>query len=265
MKNVFCFIVLISALTSTGATSNSMDIEIPEDMYRSAVAIGYIEHALDPRTGEVKSGKQLLGTGVLIKSGRHFVVVTARHVILDKNSHLIPDLIFWSNTKNGDEFKRSFEYNRTEWKNIRWVYHNSADIAAIIVGIDKLEEDVSFVELSDFMDVKDLKKGQNVYYLGFPRELGSDSGSDPVLRRGIIALKNSPDYFYIDATAAGGNSGGPVFRILDSKPYFIGIVTDFPPSLASDPDFYYHTGVSRVFSTNQIKNLINSQEFEATR
>jgi S1-C subfamily serine protease len=225
-------------------------------MYRSAVAIGY-QNAF----GQNK----LYGTGVLIKSGRHFIVVTARHVILDKNLNLLPGLIFWGNTKQGKEFSRSFEENRAEWKNIRWVIHDSADIAAIIVGIKEAEDDVYFVSMSDFLDVKDLKKGESVYYLGFPRALGADTGIDPVLRHGIVSLKSSPDYFYIDATAAGGNSGGPVFRILDSKAYFIGIVTDFPWGHASEPEFYYHTGVSRVYSTNQIKTLINSKEFEATR
>ncbi len=264
MKNVLFLIGLIISLTSTAGATENVDIDIPEDMYRSAVAIGYIEHALDPRTGEVKPGKQLLGTGVLIKSGRHFVVVTARHVVLDKNLNFLPGLMFWGNTKQGKEFLRSFEENRAEWKNIRWVIHNSADVAAIIVGI-KEDDDVYFVSPSDFIDAKDLKKGQSVYYLGFPRGLGSDTGIDPVLRHGIVSLKSSPDYFYIDATVAGGNSGGPVFRILSSKAYFIGIVTDFPISYASEPAFYYHTGVSRVFSTNQIKNLINSKEFEATR
>lgn len=264
MKKVL-LIILITALASTARAADNMDTEIPEDMYRSAVAIGYLKNTIDKQTGEIKVQKQLLGTGVLINDGRHFIVLTARHVILDKNLNLTPGLIFWSNTKDRHEFQRSFEYNRVEWKNIRWVPHNTADMAAIIVGIDKTLEDVSFVSLDDFLDVNDLKKGQNVYYIGFPRGLGADSGSDPVLRRGIISLKNSSDYFYIDATAAGGNSGGPVFRILNSKAYFIGIVTDFPISYASEPEFYYHTGVSRVYSTKQIKNLISSKEFEATR
>lgn len=238
MKRTLFFIILLITLPIAARATDSVDIEIPDDMYRSAVAIGY-QNAL---------GQNMpYGTGVLIKSGRHFVVVTARHVILDKNLNLRSDLIFWGNTKQGKEFSRSFEENRAKWPRIHWVIHKSADIAAIIIGIKEAEDDVYFVSLSDFLDVKDLKKGQSVYYLGFPNSLGSDTGIDPVLRHGIISLKNSPDYFYIDATAAGGNSGGPVFRIIDSKAHFIGIVTDFPPSLASKPDFYYHTGVSRVY------------------
>ena len=259
---------LMLALPSITNAKDAMDVEIPENMYRSAVAIGYIEHALDDRTGKIEKQRRLLGTGVLIFDGRHNIVITARHVILDKKFNLMPGLIFWSNKKDGKELIESFDpadYGRAEWKNIRWVQHGNADIAAIIVGIDRLQDDVYFVSMDDFMDVKDLKKGQTVYYLGYPRGLGADSGSDPALRRGMISLKNSSDYFYIDATAAGGNSGGPVFRIVDSKPHFIGIVTDFPPSYASEQDFYYHTGVSRLYSTNQIRNLINSREFEATR
>ena len=66
MKRALFLIILIITLTSAARAIENVDIDIPENMYRSAVAIGYIEHVLDPRTGEVKPRKQLLGTGVLI-------------------------------------------------------------------------------------------------------------------------------------------------------------------------------------------------------
>ena len=76
--------------SATNATEN-MDVDVPDNMYRSAVAIGYLEHVVNKQTGEIIKEKRLLGTGVLIYDGRHYIVVTARHVILDKNFNLVPN------------------------------------------------------------------------------------------------------------------------------------------------------------------------------
>ena len=182
----------------------------------------------------------------------------------------MPNIIFWGNRKDGQP---PFEYSITEearihsWKNIRWIFFPKPgpDIAASIIPLDIAKDDISFVRFSDFVGIEDLSKGEDVYYLGFPQGLGSVQGTDPMLRRGMVSLKESnQNLFYIDATVAGGNSGGPVFKPKTSgRPGFIGIVTAFIPA-ASDKG-WYHSGIGIVYPVNYIKQLLESKEFEATK
>jgi S1-C subfamily serine protease len=134
------------------------------------------------------------------------------------------------------------------------------------VGL-KPEESRPFVTDLDFENVSDLKKGDDIFYLGFPLAYGSYHGSNPMVRKGIVALKEEKDdFFYIDATVAPGNSGGPVFRIgkeSKNEAYtFLGIVSAFRPF--ERDGFLFHAGMGVVYPVDSIKELLESKEFKAT-
>lgn len=261
MKTKILLIVLLNCLS----TIPSIALTVPDRIYGSVVAVGQEVVHLNANNQIVRT-RELLGTGVIVQD-RHFVLLTARHVVFDdQKKELRPNLIYWGNTKNGNEFQRSFLDIPPEWKNIRWVIDEKADLAAIIVGIYPDQDAISTISVNDFIDIAGLNKGDDIYYLGFPRELGSEIGSDPMLRKGIVALKRFDDaIFYIDATVAGGNSGGPVFKqISDKEIKLIGIVTAFPGTFTPEGHFY-HTGIGIVYPVDHIKRLLESKEFEGTR
>ncbi len=81
----------------------------------------------------------------------------------------------------------------------------------------------------------------------------------------MIAYKVKKDkFFYIDAVVAGGNSGGPVFK-LDKKTdnvRLIGIVSAFKPFVKKGMPF--HSGLGIVFSADCIRELLDSEIFKKT-
>lgn len=239
--------------------------EIPDKWEKATVAIGVKLYELkDQFTGQIEKRRDLSGAGVLMKTDR-YILVTAKHVVFDENGKLFPNLCFWGNRTDGNEFERSFTELSEKWPKLKWIAHpNPAiDIAAAIVGLDLEKESIAFVTLEDFEEVTNIKKGMDIYYLGFPLDFGSSYGSNPMLRKGIVALKESKDnFFYIDATVAPGNSGGPVFTVQNDIPKFLGLVSSFKPFFRGGQ--YFHAGIGVVYPVDWVKELLESKEFKAT-
>lgn len=247
-----------------GTSSMLYAFKIPSTWNNSVIAIGIETYDLNKLNGQIESKKDLSGAGVLVKTDR-FVLVTAKHVVFDKNGKLLPNLCFWGNRIDGTEFKRSFNELQKEYPNIRWVAHPDPeiDIAAAIVGLKPWEENVAFVTLSDFENIINVEKGEDIYYLGYPLGFGASYGSDPMVRKGMVSLKEKKDkFFYIDATVAPGNSGGPVFTIQDDRLRFLGIVSQF--RWFERGGELFHAGIGVVYPVSYIKELLESKEFKAT-
>ena len=258
-----CF-VLTSLASSFG--NEVLAFDIPEKWDHAVVAIGSKKYRLNEITGKVETERTLYGAGVLTRTDR-YVLVTARHVVFDLGGTggVFPGLYFWGNRIDGTEFERSFEEMTKRWPNLGWVGHpnEQIDIAASVVGLDLKGDRIAFVDLSDFQSAEGVKKGRDIYYLGYPKGLGSYRGSDPMVRKGIVALRETgASYFYIDATVAPGNSGGPVFVLEGDAPRFIGIVAEFVPF--SRGGQYFHAGLGKVYPTDFIRSLIFSDEFKST-
>jgi hypothetical protein len=78
--------------------------------------------------------------------------------------------------------------------------------------------------------------GDQVFYLGFPRNLGSPAGGYSLLRSWFIASYPliPPDKmtkFYIDGISIGGNSGGPVIFSQDLRTDYRGVTIKPPPKI----------------------------------
>lgn len=237
-----------------------------EHLDKCVVAIGYNIYELNKGTGNIEPKRIYNGTGVLIlaESG-HYTLVTAKHVLFDDNGKVLPNLCFWGNKTNGEQYEEFFSTHQSKYKNIKWVVHPEFDIALTIVSLTPDENSISFVPLEMFEKIGDLKKGDNVYYLGYPFGIGAEKGGSPVRRRGMVAYKvKKGKFFYIDAMLSPGNSGGPVFKFdkETNSINLIGIVSAFRKLvIEGNPS---NSGLGIVFSADCIRDLLDSKMFRKT-
>ncbi len=223
-------------------------------------------------TGKGEQIRLVLGAGVLVKNYLdkkvRNILVTAKHVIFEDNGHgkAIPDLHIWGNKKDGGEFEYLYKLFQKKGPNVKWVRHSDpkVDVAISIIGFSD-EDLIDFVQLKEFKEISDLDEGEDVYYLGFPNRLGADFGSNPVLRKGMVALteKGNKDFFYMDAVITKGNSGGPVFKSENDNSELLGIVAEFRRFTSGDSK-QFHSGLGKVYSADCIKQLLGSSEFQKT-
>ena len=256
-----------------------ISIDILNKLNKCVVAIGIKRHVLinekggrvpENTTGKTEERRFVLGAGVLVKdySGKKVrnILVTAKHVVFEDNGYgkAISDLYIWGNKKDGGEFEKFYPYFQGLWPNVKWVKHSDdkVDIAITITGFTD-EDLINFVPLIEFKEISTLNKGKEVYYLGFPNRLGADYGSNPVLRKGMVAFNEKENkFFYMDAVVTTGNSGGPVFSLENKIPKLLGIVTDFRSQRTEHGSF--HSGLGRVFSADCIEDILKSPEFQKT-
>lgn len=240
-------------------------IDIPEYLKKCVLAIGTRDYDYNESTEKQSITRDFRGTGVLIWTDR-FILVTAKHVVFE-NGKVVPNLCFWGNTQDGNEFMYSFSDIQKEYKNVKWIPHSdpNVDIAASIIMLDLEKEDLSFVRLEGFENVTDKEIGNDVYCLGYPSGIGATKGSNPVIRKGIIAHKDKgSNFFHIDAIVSGGNSGGPVFLYEKNENIrLLGIVSAFRAFFTNDARVY-HSGLGIVFSADCIKEILESSEFKNT-
>ena len=228
-------------------------------------------------TGKNVIIKTVFGAGVLVDEYERKILVTAKHVVFDDKGEEKPNLWIWGNKIDGKEFEYPYQMFPDAWHNVKWVKHtdDNVDIVASVIGtIGKkeaygkkniVEDLVDFVKLEEFKEISKLKKGDDIFYLGFPNRLGADYGSNPVLRKGMVALteKGNKDFFYMDAVVATGNSGGPVFSLENGNSKLLGIVAEFRRFISRDSK-QFHSGLGKVYSADCIKELLKSSEFQKT-
>lgn len=241
-------------------------IKISDEIKSSLVAVGFIEYKLNEETGIIEEEKKFRGTGVLVNADR-YILVTAKHVVFDEKSKLlIPNLCYWGNKQNGDEFIHSFAQTKYKYPRISWVVHKKPEIDIAISIVEKVSEDekMFFIGLDKFENIAGIEQGDDVCYLGYPFGLGAEKGSNPVFRKGIVAHKEKEGkVFYVDAVVINGNSGGPVFKIEDDgNAKLVGIISSFIASIRKEGVF--HSGLGQVFSVDCIKEILESEGFKST-
>ncbi len=243
-------------------------IKISDEIKSCVVAVGNFEYKLNDETGIIEEDKIFRGTGVLIHAGK-YILVTAKHVIFDKESNLlIPNLCYWGNKQNGDEFVHAFAQTKYKYPNITWVVHKEREIDIALSIVEKVSEDekMFFLGLNVFENIADIENGDDVCYLGYPFGFGAKQGSNPVFRKGMVAHKEKAGkYFYIDAVVTNGNSGGPVFKIEKDggEAKLVGIISGFPYAPLKGGAF--HSGLGQVFSVDCINDILKSPEYKKTR
>jgi S1-C subfamily serine protease len=151
-------------------------------------------------------------------------LVTNRHVFYNnKNKEYVKEVLFRFNTteSKSHHFKVSL-LNASS--TATWSMHSNekVDLAVLPINADAMTEakiDFYFFRENDLFFVKDfgtknISTGDGLFVLGFPMSISGKAKNFVIVRQGIIARVDEEvleeGFYYIDASAYPGNSGGPV-------------------------------------------------------
>lgn len=211
-------------------------LDSPIDLIQATVQI-------EQTTGR---GERIVGTGFLLSSptadgSPGTLLVTANHVFAGMGT---PQARIGFRTVKPDG---SWLYTpaaldiRDASGAAMWTRHPTRDVAALritappefaraAIPIDYLAADEAFAE-------QNLRPGDELMVLGFPRGVSANGAGFPILRAGRIASyplspKSSPT-FLLDFSVFPGNSGGPVFVTrslqraggMKARPFIAGLLT----------------------------------------
>lgn len=191
--------------------------------------------------GEIK--KRSIATGFLVgkEVGENnekeklfkLFIVTNRHVFQDqKTKQFLKEVFFRFNTIDN----KSHYFKTTLLKeddSPLWHMHidQKVDLAILPINANVIKDakiNFYFFQGQDLFYAKDfedknISTGDGLFVLGFPMSISGKLRNFVIVRQGIIARVDDEvledRYFYIDASAYPGNSGGPVIR----KPEIVAI------------------------------------------
>jgi S1-C subfamily serine protease len=203
---------------------------IPPAYLNSVVSIG-VEKKNDKNEPEFKS----LATGFLLgkafgeknKQGQQpfrVFLVTNRHVFYNnKNKEYVKEVLFRLNTTENKSHHFKVSLLNTDGKPT-WSMHQkeNVDLAVLPINPNAMNDvkiDYYFFRESDIFFAKDfgtknISTGDGLFVLGFPMSISGKTKNFVIVRQGIIARVDEEvledGFYYIDASAYPGNSGGPV-------------------------------------------------------
>lgn len=170
------------------------------------------------------AGDRIIGTGFLLSSvsadgAPGTVLVTANHV-LDRMGGGEANIGYRSLSADG-----TWRYTpapiriRDEAEAPLWTRHPSQDVAVMRIQAPpeyaKAAIPAGYLAPQAAPDASELRPGDELLVLGFPRGVAANSAGFPILRAGRVAsYPVSPDVsptFLLDFPVFPGNSGGPVF------------------------------------------------------
>ncbi len=240
------------------------------------VAIGAYRDVKNKNTGIITRKKKVFGAGVLVKKYKRKILVTAKHLVFANKGEgpVISDLYIWGKKIDGSDFEYSYEkHYKEKWTKVEWIKHpdDEIDIAASIIETESGVDIVEFLPFDEYKYVSEAKKGENIYYLGFPNATynflakSHVNVGNPVLRKGMVAVNEKEErYFYIDAVVAKGNSGGPVFKLeKNGNPKLLGIVQSL--LIFEDNKEFIHSGLGMVYAADCIEEILESEAFKRTK
>ncbi|MEK7600875.1 MAG: serine protease [Patescibacteria group bacterium] len=203
---------------------------IPPAYLNSVVSIG-VEKKNDKSEPEFKS----LATGFLIgraigeknEQGQQpyrLFLVTNRHVFHNnKTKEYVKEVLLRLNTTESKSHHFKVSLLNTDGKPT-WSMHDNekVDLAVLPINADAMTEakiDFYFFRENDLFFAKDfsmknISTGDGLFVLGFPMSISGKAKNFVIVRQGIIARVDEEvleeGFYYIDASAYPGNSGGPV-------------------------------------------------------
>jgi len=238
-----------------------------------------------------KGQPQFFGTGFLSQIDRVTHLITAKHVIRDeKTGNPTNNQTVFFNTKDG-KIRSTCVQDMKKLLGVDWIFHAdpSVDIAMIPFALDERNDDVLTMQNSLFMKTSDLYENYDVFFMSYQPGIEATRRITPIIRRGTISLISDDGSFYIDGSAFPGNSGSPVFLSPSLIRYtqgmqgnvslgkdelrgmFLGIVGEYVPyrevAISTQTNrprivFEENTGLSKVWSTSFIQEIIASQPFQ---
>lgn len=202
------------------------------------------------------------GSGILITYNHYLYLITARHVLFNKNkeNNFLPINttinISCPTVVNDDRTTRKLEISLTT---DNYVFNPNFDIAVIKLGVTEkskstwkvyydecvVETDSSLnnpllISEKTFKLINSVIISNDVYLFGYPTSLGIENYQEffdtdkPILRRGIISYINkAKKHIILDCPVYAGNSGGPAFEVTSvngrKKYSLIGIISRYIP------------------------------------
>ncbi len=200
-------------------------------------------------------------------------IVTNRHVFQNpKTKILLGEVFFRFNTQDNKSHYFKLNLLKPDGTPL-WSMHanENVDLAVLPINAKAINDakiEYHFFNTTDLFYAKDFKEknistGDGLFVLGFPMSISGKAKNFAIVRQGIIARVDEEvlaDYFYyIDASAYPGNSGGPVIH----KPEVVAISGTMANSSAglvgvissgvtyTDVAISRQTGEARIIFTEQ--------------
>ena len=151
-------------------------------------------------------------------------VVTNRHVFYnDKNKQFVKEVLLRFNTTDNKSHLFKVNLLNADSKPI-WSMHTNekVDLAVLPINAGAISDakiDFYFFRENDLFFAKDFNSknvstGDGLFVLGFPMSISGKAKNFVIIRQGVIARVDEEiledGFYYIDASAYPGNSGGPV-------------------------------------------------------
>ncbi|WP_100611244.1 trypsin-like peptidase domain-containing protein [Confluentibacter lentus] len=181
------------------------------------------------------------GSGFRLDIDDNEYLITAKHVIIDKNNNLRSDSFLCTSQNSIGEPEEAktiiidlskskiSEFNGEDLVIVELIKDKNYEIQQEGINIISAKED-------DLLALKDIRIASNVIQVGFPSSLYLEGFqffdiNRPLLRKGIVAgIHSRENTFIIDCPAFYGNSGGPVVYPLDNgETKIIGVISRYIP------------------------------------
>ena len=159
------------------------------------------------------AGQELLpvGTGFVVASGRnHLILVTAKHVIHDRQGKLFTDLVYRLNQASGSS-QLLKDADLIMAGGGSWFVSPNQDVAVRFLPFVQGAL-VKAIPLDRFVEENQVEAGTPIAVLGFPMGLRSTDHARPIARRGMVARAEST-IVVADVLVFPGNSGGPALYV----------------------------------------------------
>ena len=172
------------------------------------------------------------GTGFFVGRGSDRFLVTAAHVFEESGGAECRLIVRQQKEGGGVERRELPIVVRREGKPL-WKRDPKEDVAAIRVElpseVDAVALPVERILKADGAGNSRVEVGLDVWLPGYPAQLEANPAGWPVLRRGMIATHPlspvaSVPNMLIDIRSFGGDSGGPLFAVVDGKAHLAGVI-----------------------------------------
>jgi hypothetical protein len=172
------------------------------------------------------------GTGFFVRRDQQLLLVTAAHVFEEST---LPEcrLILREKKAGAAAVRRELPLIVRQDNQPLWKKHATEDVAAMAVELPP-EIDFKPALFERILEASPsgaggITLGQEVWLPGYPAQLEANDAGWPVLRRGTIASHPlapvaAVPTLLVDLTSFGGDSGGPLFAIVNGVPHLAGLV-----------------------------------------
>jgi hypothetical protein len=152
-----------------------------------------------------------IGTGFVVLSAQnHLLLVTAKHVILDRQGRQHTDLVYRLNRASGSSSQLLKDADLVASRG-DWFVSPDQDVAVRFLPVVEGAL-VKAIPLDRFVEEKQVEAGTPLAVLGFPMGLRSTEHARPIARRGMVARAEATTVI-ADVLVFPGNSGGPVLYV----------------------------------------------------